>query len=84
MGAEPLRWAAWTVSRRGEAQDRSVVLGELLQARYVSDMDAVLEVGTHGHHAGLVAVTGFPRQELDAVEQNGDIAITSQKTTSLF
>lgn len=84
MGAEPLWWAAWTVPWCGEAQNRSVVLGELFQARYVSDMDAVLEVGTHGNHAGLVAATGFPRQELDAVEWNGDIRITSQKTTSPF
>lgn len=73
MGAKPLRRAAWSVSRGCEAQNRSVVFSELFQARYVTDMNAVLEVGTHGNHAGLIGATGFPCQELEVLKRNRHI-----------
>lgn len=70
VGAEALRRAARAVSRGREAQHRCVVVGELFQARYVTDVDAVLEVGTHCDHADLAGVTGFPRQELETHEES--------------
>lgn len=65
MGAEALRRAARAVSGGREAQHRRVVVGEFFQARYVTDVDAVLEVGTHSDHADLAGTTGLPGQELE-------------------
>lgn len=65
MGAEALRRAARAVSGGREAQHRRVVVGEFFQARYVTDVDAVLEVGTHSDHADLAGTAGLPGQELE-------------------
>lgn len=73
MGTKPLRRAARAVSRGREAQNRRVVFSKLFQAEYVTDMNAVLEVGTHGNHAGLVGPTRFPCQELDVLKGNRQI-----------
>lgn len=73
MGAKALRRAARAVSGGREAQHRCVVVGEFFQARYVTDVDAVLEVGTHSDHAELAGTAGFPRQEL---ETHGESRLT--------
>lgn len=64
MGARPLGWAAGSVPWRGEAEHGGGVLGELLQARDVAHVHAVLEVGPHRYHADIVLVARLPCQEL--------------------
>lgn len=56
--------AAGAVSRRREAQHGGVVLGELLQARHVAHMDAVLEIGPHYHHGNIFVFARLPSEKL--------------------
>lgn len=64
VGSHQLGRAARAIPGRGEAQHRGEVLGELAQPRHVAHVDAVLEVGPHRHHRGLVLVLRLPRDEL--------------------
>lgn len=64
VGAHQLGGAARAVPGRGEAQHRGEVLGELAQPRHVAHVDAVLEVGPHRDHRGLVLVLRLPGDEL--------------------
>lgn len=34
----------------------------------MTDVNAVLEVGTHSDHADVIGVTGFPRQQLEELK----------------
>lgn len=56
--------AAGAVPRRGEAQHRGVVLGELLQTRHIAHMDAVLEIRPHYHHGNIVVSARLPGEKL--------------------
>lgn len=67
MGACALRWAARAVSRGSEAQYRGVVFCVLFQARDVTNMNTVLEVGTGRHHTDLIWTSEFPRQKLEMI-----------------
>lgn len=61
--------AAGAVTGRGETQHGGVILGELLQTRQVSHVDAVLEVRPHRHHGNVVVSAAFPGEQLKADER---------------
>lgn len=56
--------AAGAVAGRREAQHGGEILGELLQARHVSHVDAVLEVRSHCHHSDVVIRARLPGEQL--------------------
>lgn len=57
--------AVRAVPRRGEAQHRRVVLGELLQTRHVAHVDAVLEIRPHYHHGNVFVFARLPGEKLE-------------------
>lgn len=72
--------AAGAVPRRGEAQHRGVVLGELLQARHVAHVDAVLEVGPHDHRGNVAVSPRLPGEELEETKRTRGGACLRERT----
>jgi hypothetical protein len=62
--AHQLGAAPRPVSRCGEAEDRGKVLCEFFQAGHEAHMDAVLKVGSGGHHGNLLFLGWLPGNQL--------------------
>lgn len=69
MGAHQLGGAPRPVAGSGEAENGGEVLGELLQARHETHVDAVLEVGPGSHHGNLLFLLWLPSNQLGRDQQ---------------
>lgn len=69
MGAHQLGGAPRPVAGSGEAENGGEVLGELLQARHETHVDAVLEVGPGSHHGNLLFLLRLPSNQLGRDQQ---------------